>query len=105
MLWNELWDGFDWDEGNSSKSWLKHGISQAQCEQVFRNRPLFIAPDEKHSELEERGNALGTSDDGTMIQVAFTMRGTKIRPISTRRMNRKERKIYAQKSAEENTEI
>jgi uncharacterized DUF497 family protein len=31
---------FDWDGGNAEKNWLRHRVSQAECEQVFFNRPL-----------------------------------------------------------------
>lgn len=51
-------EGFDWDAGNARKS-EKHGITQAEAEQVFLNEPLFITPDEKHSESERRYRALG----------------------------------------------
>ena len=33
--------GFDWDEGNLLKNWEKHGVTVAECEQVFFNRPLL----------------------------------------------------------------
>ncbi len=74
----------------------------AECEQVFTNRPLYINPDRKHSELEERHTALGRTDDGKRIAIAFTFRGRRIRTISARAMSRKERKTYEQKGTEEN---
>ncbi|MEI7988674.1 MAG: BrnT family toxin [Chloroflexota bacterium] len=27
--------GFEWDEGNSDKNFLKHGVSDSECEKVF----------------------------------------------------------------------
>ena len=30
--------GFDWDEGNLLKNWEKHGVTAAECEEVFFNR-------------------------------------------------------------------
>ena len=99
MSWNELWDGFDWDDGNSTKNWFGHGITQAQCEQAFTNSPLLIVPDTKHSELEERLTAFGRTDAGKTLTIAFTVRGKKIRPISARAMSRKERKGYAEQKA------
>ncbi|MCP3933040.1 MAG: BrnT family toxin, partial [Bacteroidetes bacterium] len=47
-------EGFDWDEGNVNKNWLKHKVSPAECEQIFFNRPLVIQDDIKHSEVENR---------------------------------------------------
>ena len=97
MRLRENLSGFDWDEGNATKSWLKHNISMSQCEEVFTNEPLFVEPDIKHSELEQRMIAFGRTDKGTKLAIAFTLRGDKIRPISARKMSRKERNEYEKK--------
>jgi uncharacterized DUF497 family protein len=90
-------EGFDWDAGNARKS-EKHGVTQAEAEQVFLNEPLFITPDEKHSESERRYRALGETADGRCLTVIFTLRkaGTMVRVISARDMNAKERRLYEQ---------
>jgi hypothetical protein len=90
-------EGFDWDEGNARKN-EKHGVTQAEAEQVFFNEPLFITPDEKHSESERRYRALGETATGRRLMVIFTLRqaGAMVRVISTRNMNPKERKLYEQ---------
>lgn len=90
-------EGFDWDEGNARKS-EKHSINQTEAEQVFLNAPLFITPDEKHSEYERRYRAFGETSNGRRLTVVFTLRqdGTLIRVISARNMNAKERKLYEQ---------
>ena len=92
--------GFDWDEGNSRKSAAKHGVSQAEAEQIFFNEPLLVAPDLGHSEREARLHALGKTDAGRQLHLTFTLRadGTLIRVISARDMSRKERSHYAQES-------
>ncbi len=92
--------GFDWDGGNARKSVDKHDVSQAEAEQVFFNEPLLTVPDEKHSALEQRIHALGRTDDGRLLHIAFTLRDkdTKIRVISARDMSRKERGYYDQDS-------
>ena|ERR1051326_167566 len=93
-------EGFDWDEGNSRKSADKHGIAQAETEQIFFEEPLLIAPDARHSEREARLHALGLTDVGRYLHVTFTLRRgeTLIRVISARPMNRKERVRYDQES-------
>jgi len=90
-------EGFDWDAGNARKS-EKHGVTQAEAEQVFLNEPLFITPDEEHSESERRYRALGEAASGRRLTVIFTLRkaGTLVRVISARNMNAKERKLYEQ---------
>jgi uncharacterized DUF497 family protein len=92
--------GFDWDDGNARKSLDKHGVTQREAEEVFVNTPLVIAEDVKHSQTEGRYQALGQSLTGRQLHVAFTLRneGTRIRVISARHMNRKERALYEQKA-------
>ena len=88
------WEGFDWSGGNAEKNWERHGVSPSESEQVFFNRPLFVSDDVVHSEHEKRFYVLGQTDEGRELFIAFTMRRKQIRVISTRDMNRKERRIY-----------
>ena len=88
------WDGFDWDEGNLLKSWEKHRVSAAECEQVFFNRPLVAGLDEAHSEQERRHYALGVTDAERRLFLVFAVRDGKIRVISARDMSRQERKVF-----------
>jgi len=92
-------EGFDWDEGNARKSFEKHGVSQAEAEQVFVSEPL-ISEDVEHSLAEQRYQALGETKEGRHLYVTFTLRdhGRKIRIISARDMNRKERVAYDQEA-------
>ncbi len=86
--------GFDWDEGNVLKNWVKHRVTAAECEQIFFNHPLVIAEDVEHSQAEGRSYALGQTDAGRFLVVVFTFRRTLIRVISARPMTKKERKEY-----------
>lgn len=88
--------GFDWDEGNARKNEIKHGVSQAEAEQVFFHEPLLVVNDEGHSQQEPRFHALGVSAEGRRLHVVVTLRadGTRLRVISARDMLRKERRIY-----------
>jgi len=86
--------GFQWHQRNLEKNWLKHGVSPLECEQLFFNQPLVVAPDLKHSQCEERFYALGRTDSDRFLFVVFTVRAQKLRIISARDMSRKERSIY-----------
>ncbi len=85
--------GFEWDEGNREKNWIRHQVTNIECEEVFFNVPLLIENDEKHAKAEERYYLLGRTHQNRILFVAFTIRNEKIRVISARDMNRKERKI------------
>jgi len=86
--------GFDWDQGNVEKNWLKHRVSPAECEQLFFNQPLIILHDPKHSISEKRFAAFGRTDAGRLLVVICTKRRKLLRVISARNMNRRERKFY-----------
>jgi uncharacterized DUF497 family protein len=90
--------GFDWDDGNIRKSADKRDVSQAEAESIFFNDPLIAIGDAKHSETEQRFNALGKTAQNRLLHITFTLRqnGTMVRAISARDMHRKERKAYEQ---------
>jgi len=93
-------EGFEWDEGNSRKSVDKHGVTQAEAEQIFFNDPLLVVEDVAHSAREPRLHALGRTDTGRLLHISFTLRGNGklIRVISARTMHRKERIRYEQEA-------
>lgn len=93
--------GFEWDEGNSEKNWRRHGVTQAEAEQVFLNRPLLGAGDPTPVSSEVRYFALGRTDLGRLLAVVFTVRGPSLRVVSARPMSRRERRSYAQAQASE----
>ena len=87
-------EGFDWDQGNIKKNWERHKVSFIECEEVFFNRPLVLVEDTGHSKSEGRYYTLGRTNDDRYLFVVFTIRKNKIRVISARDMNRKERGVY-----------
>lgn len=93
--------GFDWDEGNIAKNWDRHRVTPAECEQTFFNHPLIVAPDATHSVREARYYLLGQTDRGRRLFVVFTRRRDRVRVISARDMNRKERGRYYASSEED----
>lgn len=90
--------GFDWDEGNLEKNWESHRVAFWECEELFFNRPLVVRPDRPHSRSEARYLALGRTDTGRVLFVAFTVRRRLIRPISFRDMTAREKRVYEQLS-------
>lgn len=100
MIDRQRIEGFEWDQGNTRKN-EKHGVTQAEAEQVFVNEPLLLLPDAEHSRSELRFHALGKTNEERLLHVSFTLRGggTRIRIISAREMHRKERSIYGQETS------
>jgi uncharacterized protein len=96
--------GFEWDEYNCEKIKIKHKVTPVECEQVFFNLPVIAGNDEKHSETENRFYVLGQTDSGRLIFLVFTVRKNRLRVISARDMNKKERKVY-QTHEEKNSRI
>lgn len=78
--------GFQWDDGNATKNWEYHEVTQAECEQVFFNQPLVVRRDKRHSVLETRYYVLGRTDGDRLLFVCSTGRGELIHVISARDM-------------------
>ena len=88
--------GFEWDDANREKNWIRHAVSVAECEEVFFNRPILLQPDPVHSKVEVRLYVLGRTNHGRALFIGFTLRNTNIRVISARDMSKKERSAYDQ---------
>ena len=96
MDWRTTVEGFDWDDGNRDKNWIRHRVSQRECEEPFFNLPLVVADDVGHSQTERRHYALGKTNAGRRLFIVFTIRRMLIRVISARDMSHREREIYDQ---------
>jgi uncharacterized DUF497 family protein len=94
--------GFDWDEGNRAKC-AGHGVSQTEIEALLRGNP-GVAPDPRHSHVEDRFIAVGRNATGRPMFVAFTIRTRAgrqlIRPITARYMHAKEIRAYEAQGSE-----
>ena len=76
---------------------MKHGVVDKEAEETFGSKKKFFMKDEKHSLNEERYMIWGKTNAGRKLTVFFTLRNKKVRIISARDMNRKERKTYEKK--------
>ena len=88
---------FEWDSGNETKSFQKHGITRGDAESVFDQPEAIRALGEQVAPeaAEPRYGLIGVTMSGKRVFVCFTMRPSGIRVISIREMNRKERYEYA----------
>ena len=86
--------GFEWDNWNIDKSYQKHGITPNETEEVFLDEDVKIEKYLKHQEQEERYIAIGKTTENKMLFVVFTIRKDKIRVVSGRQANKKEKEVY-----------
>lgn len=89
---------FEWDEGNIHKSRAKHGVENTEAEEALFDGGAKIFNDALHSGREERFILLGRTKNDRVLFVVFAVRSGKIRIISARDVDKKERRLY-----EENT--
>ncbi|RPI13181.1 MAG: BrnT family toxin [Ignavibacteriae bacterium] len=94
--------GFEWGEGNINKNWVKHKVSNSECEEIFFYEPS-IGEDTKHSKAEKRYAAYGMTANGRYLTIIFTVRNDKIRVISARDQQKKEKAEYEKN--QKNTKI
>ncbi len=85
---------FDWDEGNRDKNWKRHKVHFKEAEEIFFNKPLKTFSDIRHSDNEKRFVAFGFTNRKRQLTIIFTVRTKKLRVISAREQNRKERSRY-----------
>jgi len=88
--------GFDWDEGNEKKNWIKHKVSKKEAESVFFDKGILVVGDPGHSSVETRYTAHGSTKRKRKLTIIFTIRGNKIRVISARGQSKNERLKYEQ---------
>lgn len=84
---------FEWDKGNSEKP-KKHGLTLEETEEAFIDEDKVIFSDWKHSLMEQRVTLLGKTRKGRLLNITYTVRGTKIRVITARLINKKEVQLY-----------
>jgi uncharacterized protein len=61
--------GFEWDDGNATKNWERHRVTQAEAEEVFFNRPIFLM-DATPGNREVRYNVLGRTNGDRLLSVS-----------------------------------
>lgn len=85
---------FEWDDWNIRKNAEKHGVTVEEAEQVFDDQRKKIFHDAFHSHKENRLIIIGSTRINRVLYVSFTLRNKRVRVISARDLNRKERYLY-----------
>ncbi|MBI4252968.1 BrnT family toxin [Candidatus Uhrbacteria bacterium] len=98
MIDFSIYQEFEWDEWNIQKNQEKHRVTVVECEQIFSDPQKRIFNNRSHStNKEERFILIGSTARTRALYVAFTIRNKRIRVISARDLNRKERYLYEEK--------
>lgn len=84
----------EWDLGKAENNVRKHGISFEEARTVFADPLSATVDDPDHSEGEHRMLVLGQSTAGRLLVVSFAGRGDRIRIISARQADPRERRSY-----------
>ncbi len=84
---------FEWDEDKKERNFTQHGLD------FFDVLPLFSKPDklifeDTRKDYGEKRYILMGELNSLFLQIVFTIRKTKIRLISARRGNKRERRTY-----------
>jgi len=85
---------FEWDPNKARKNIKIHGISFDEASTAFGDDFSLTIHDPLHSDKEDRFILIGNSHKNRILVVVHSERGNKIRIISARKANKKERKQY-----------
>ena len=88
---------FQWDSGNETKNFVKHGITTEEAESAFQHFNYLCALGAQISPTceEDRYGVYGTTNTEKQVFICFTIReNSTIRIISIRELNSKEKIHY-----------
>jgi len=88
---------FEWDNEKSVLNIKKHNVSFKEASTVFKDSFSLSFYDPNHSIEEDRYILIGISQNENFLVIAYTERNDKIRIISARKGNKKERESYESK--------
>jgi len=87
---------FEWDEQKRMINIERHGVDFMTVLPLFQDNNSVYFEDNRKDYGEQRLILMG-EQNGRLFQIAYTVRDLKIRIISARHGNNRERKIYEQK--------
>ena len=90
---------FEWDENKIQSNQSKHGISFDEAAEIFRYS-MYELVDNRQDYGEVRYIGIGRNNQMIVLTVVFTERESRIRIISARRANKKERRLYYEYSTQ-----
>ncbi|HVY94621.1 MAG TPA: BrnT family toxin [Bryobacteraceae bacterium] len=92
--------GFEWDEEKARRNLRKHGVAFDEAVTVFDDEMAATIDDPDHSTEERRFVTIGWSDRSRLLVVCHCDRPDRIRLISARAANRRERRYQEEAGVE-----
>ena len=86
--------GFEWHPVKAASNLKKHKVSFEEACTIFKDTQRVEAPDQWHSDDEQRYLGIGRSKQGRILSIYYTFQARKIRIISARLAERWERNEY-----------
>jgi uncharacterized DUF497 family protein len=86
-------EAFEWDDAKASLNRRSHGVGFEMARDVFKDIFAIEWIDDRHGDTEERFVTVGMVQ-GRLLYVAYTLRGERIRIISAREAEPRERRRY-----------
>ena len=96
-------ESFEWDDNKSLTNIEKHGISFELASEVFADKSHISIIDARKEYGETRHVTIGKIADLHIVVVVHTDRQNRIRIISARKANAKERTLYNDKLKSQKT--
>jgi uncharacterized DUF497 family protein len=87
---------FEWDASKSQANYRKHGLDFRDAEKVFQGL-VITREDSRKNYGEKRWITMGKLEEITVV-IVYVQRGERLRIISMRRANVRERKVYEEKN-------
>lgn len=86
-------DEFEWLDAKAASNWLDHGVRFETAREVFKDVFAIEWMDDGHADPEERFVTVGMVEN-RLLFVSYTLRGERIRIISAREAEPRERRRY-----------
>ena len=88
---------YDWDDGNIDKIRDRHGVEPDEVEEAIGDSHGFGIP-AYNVGGERRYGWIGATESGRVLEIVYTMRNRKVRPISARDADATEKRRYRSRS-------
>ena len=95
---------FVWDTAKAAANRRKHGVTFEEARTVFLDEQALLLADPEHSDEEDRFVLVGLSAGLRILVVVHAYRDAEgvIRLVSARKANRREQRIYTERSPSPN---